>query len=348
MVRRDWAGDWVFAAAVGTWGEACEFPEVLAEEERVGVADLGGDFLDGVGGFGKAAFGVADAFAAEPVDGACAEGGFEEAGEVRGAEGGASGEVADAVLLEVEEFHVLDGAGEDWGDGWFVGEALASGDGEGEEAGDGGVDEGGGVWGAALHEGEDFEVEGRGGGGVESDKDGGVGDAEEIGEAGEARAFGADPEDFPWICVVGAMFVRVVAIDPDPLASGDLVGAAGDPEPAFAAEAEDPFVAREVIAPDVVVGACDEVAGAGDGVEDVLVGFARGGEEGDWEVGCGGGAAHDWIIQLIRQEGPFQIGGSGVERRDEPSAAAGDAGMFCRERVGGSCAVQSGGAADTV
>lgn len=81
-MRRDWAGDGVFAAAVGTWGEACEFPEVLAEEEGVGVADLGGDFLDGVGGFCEAAFGVADAFAAEPVDGAGAEGGFEESGEV--------------------------------------------------------------------------------------------------------------------------------------------------------------------------------------------------------------------------------------------------------------------------
>lgn len=99
-----------FATAEFAGSDAGELLEVLAEEKAVGVADLFSNLLNGIGGLDEAALGLVDALAAEPVDGAGAKGGLEHAAEMRGAHAGELGEFSDAMALEVEEFHALDGS----------------------------------------------------------------------------------------------------------------------------------------------------------------------------------------------------------------------------------------------
>ena len=109
------------------------------------------------------------------------------------------------------------------------------------------------------------------------------------------------------------MLMRMVAVDPDQVAAAHLMHAARDAGPAFAAQAEDELMSREVIALDVMLRAGEQVAGARDGVEHLLVRRIRGRVERDRETVGDGRLGHGRIIQLTGRGMPFKTAGFGVE-----------------------------------
>ncbi len=287
--------------------DAGELLEVLAEEEAVGVADLFGDLLHGIGGLDKAALGLVDALAAEPVDGAGAEGGLENAAEVGGAHAGEFREIRDAVALEVEELHALHGStesGRDIGSG-RSGFPQAGAEGEGDELADGGMDERRGLGSIARHETENFTVKRSGGSMVKVREHGGSGDGKEIAHAGEAGAFDAYPIDFPGIVLNRAVLMRMVAIDPHKLARINVMHRSRDTDVTAATQTKDEFVTGKMISLDAVIRSPDQMARPRDGIKHLLMHRVRGGEQGHWEKAFCRRLAHRRIIQLYRQDAPF-------------------------------------------
>ena len=287
--------------------DAGELLEVLAEKEAVGVADLFGDLLHGIGGLDEAAFGLVDALAPEPVDGTGAEGGLEDAAEVGGAHAGEFRELFHAVALEVKEFHALHRSTENGRDIGSVrgGFPQAGAEGEGDELADGGMNERRGFRGIARHKTENFTVKRGGGGMVEVRENRRFGDGKEIAQTGEAGAFDAHPIDFPGILFHRAVLMRMVAIDPHKLAGSDVMHGASNAHIAVSTQAKDKLVAGEVIPLNTVIRAADEVPGTGDGIEHLLMHRVRGGEQGHRETAFCGRLAHGRIIQLYRQDAPF-------------------------------------------
>lgn len=279
-----------FAVAELGGSEAGELLKVLAEEEAIAVADGLGDPLDGVAGIAEAAFGLADALAAEPVDRAGAEGGLEETGEVRLAHAGEGGKFGDGMGLKVEELHAFNGLTERGGNSRI--DALASAADEGQQPGDGGVEERGGFWRVAGEKGEDFVEKGHG---IGDGKDRVGGGREHSTHLVQAWPFDANPEHLPGVCWDGAVFVGVGAVDPGQGTRADAMSKPLGADVASAAKAINQLMAGEMFAADAVVGAADHVAGARHGVKDVLVDRVGGCVEGDGEPGC-----HSRIVQRLR------------------------------------------------
>jgi hypothetical protein len=200
--------------------------------------------------------------------------------------------VLDGVGLEVEQLHPLDGLAERSGHlGRRLG-ALAGTADESEQAGNGGMEKRRGFGHAAGDQAEDL-LEGRGW----------VGDGEDRVRSGgehsthlfQARTFDPDPEHLPRIGSDGAMFVRMVAVDPGKFPGIDAVGHAFDTHVTGAADAINELMAGEMLTADVVVRAANHVPGAGYGVKDVLVHRVGGGVQRDREP-----RSHSRIVQLFR------------------------------------------------
>ena len=108
----------------------------------------------------------------------------------------------------------------------------------------------------------------------------------------EGRAFDSDPKYLPGFFGRTAMLVWMMAIDPDKVTGPDGVSLPHYSYRASAFQAENEFVAREVIAADTVFTTGDEVACARDCVEDLLVRDACCAIERHQKF-------HDRIVQLL-------------------------------------------------
>lgn len=92
------------------WRELGHFFEVFAEEKLITVADLSGDFFDGVITFDEPVFGLIDTLSSQPIDGACADGCFKLAAEVTLTHAGDLRQLGDAngrVIVEAHFFERL-------------------------------------------------------------------------------------------------------------------------------------------------------------------------------------------------------------------------------------------------
>ncbi len=100
------------------WRELGHFFEVFAEEKLVAVADLSGDFFDGIITFDEPVFGLIDTLSSQPIDGACSDGRFKLAAEVTFTHAGDLRQLGDAngrVVIKAHFFQgLLHGHGQLW------------------------------------------------------------------------------------------------------------------------------------------------------------------------------------------------------------------------------------------
>ena len=230
------------------------------------------------------------------------------------AQAGEAGERRHRVFLEVEKLHLLDAAGEGRRDlGSKIAGLLTGAIRLRHESGHLGMNQSGSFRRVGRDEPEEFFEHRRHRAEVHPADDRRVADAEQIGQLRQTRTLGADPIDFPRIILHRAMFVRVVAVDPDQVAAADLMRPSRDAGPTLAAQAEDEFMSGEVVALDVMLRAGEQMACAGHRIEHLLVRRIRGRVERDREAIGDGGLSHGRIIQPAGRGMPFKTASIGVE-----------------------------------
>ena len=218
------------------------------------------------------------------------------------------------MLLEVEELHLLHAAGEGRrGLRREVAGALAGAISLGDKFSDLGVDERRRLRGVGRDQAEEFLEDRHRLAQVHAGDDRSFAHGQQIRQLGQTRTLGADPIDLPGVFDHRAMFMRVVAVDPDQVAAPDLMGTARDARPTLAAQAEDELMAGKVVALDVVLRAREQMARAGHRIEHLLMGGIRGRVERDRETVGDGGQSHGRIIQPAGRGMPFKTVGFGVE-----------------------------------
>ena len=210
--------------------------EVLAEEVAVRIAHLLSDLLDVVGRVGEATLRLTDAFAAQPINRTRAEGGLKDTREMGGTQAGETRERRYRVFLEIEELHLLDTAGEGRRDLRREFTGLLTGTvGLRDQFRHLGMNQRGRGRSVFGNEPEELLEDRRGFAQVHAGDDRCVADAEQIGQLRQTRPLGADPIHLPRIIRHCAVFMRMMAVDPDQVAAADLMRATGDTRPPLAA-----------------------------------------------------------------------------------------------------------------